>query len=76
MLSDIVHPGLLGPDFTDPMTRELLGFEAIAYGHQYLALGAVAAARLADLNGLERRVLVAYSRIHETQTRELKRLIK
>jgi hypothetical protein len=76
MLSDIVHPRFLGPDFTDPMTRELLGFEAVVYGHQYLSLGIVSAARLSDQNRLADRAKAAIERIHETETKELNRLLK
>ena len=30
--------------FTDPVTRELLGFEALVFGHQYLTLSLVGVA--------------------------------
>jgi hypothetical protein len=76
MLADVVHPGFLGPTFTDQMTRELLGFNAIAHGHQYLVLGSVAAANLSDQRRLARRAQDAYARIHPTQRDELERLIK
>lgn len=76
LLSNVVHPGFLGPDFTDPMTRELLGFETLAYGHQYLVLGTVSAVRLSDQNPLPDRAQAAYARIHTTQEAELRRLVR
>lgn len=76
MLNDVVHPGALGPDFTDPMTRELFGFNAIVYGHQYLSLGIVSAVRLSDQSARSDRAQAAYGRVQPTQQAELKRLIK
>jgi hypothetical protein len=76
LLSDVVHPGFLGPEFSDPMTHELLGFEALAYGHQYLVIGTVSAVRLADQNALADSAQAAYERVHGVQDAELRRLIK
>jgi hypothetical protein len=58
------------------MTRELLGYQALASGHQYLANGVVAAARLSGQSRLARRALDAFGRIHTTQMEELERLTK
>lgn len=76
LLSEVVHEGFLGPNFTDPMTRELLGFEAIVYCHQYLVLGIVCAARLSDQSRIAELAQAAYARNKPMQDEELKRLIK
>jgi hypothetical protein len=75
LLNDYVHANLAGPNFTDPMTRELLGFEALVYGHQYLTLGIVSAVRLSGQNKLAARAQNAYERLHEREQEELRRLV-
>jgi hypothetical protein len=77
MLNAYVHSRLDGDAyFTDPMTRELLGFEALVYGHQYLTLSVVSIVRLSDQNALAVRAQAAFGRIHDQELAELKRLIK
>ncbi len=76
LLNRYVHANIGGPNFTDPMSRELLGFEALVYAHQYLTLSIVSAVRLSDQNKLAARAQATYERIHETEQKELRRLIK
>jgi hypothetical protein len=58
------------------MTRELLGFEALVFGHQYLTLSIVSVVRLSDHNSLADRAQAAYGRIHSQEMVEMKRLFK
>ena len=77
MLNAYVHAELGGaPHFVDPMTRELLGFEALVYGHQYLSLSIVSIVRLSDQNALAARAQDAFARIHDQELKELQRLIR
>jgi hypothetical protein len=77
MLNDYVHAELGGaPHFVDPMTRELLGFEALVYGHQYLSLSIVSIVRLSNQNALAERAHAAFARIHPQELAELARLIR
>jgi|tagenome__1003787_1003787.scaffolds.fasta_scaffold20988621_3 hypothetical protein len=77
MLNDYVHshPGGTG-QFTDPMTRELLGFEALVFGHQYLTLSVVSVVRLSNQNALAARAQAAFARIHAQEMNEMRRLFK
>ena len=70
-----VHANVAGPDFPDPVRRELLGFSALFYGHQYLSLGIVSAVRLSGQNELAARAQAAYERTHRAESEELERLI-
>ena len=77
LLNDYVHSNLGGTgQFIDPMTRKLLGFEALVYGHQYLTLSIVSIVRLSNHNSLANRAQTAYERIHRQEVAELQRLIK
>jgi hypothetical protein len=77
VLNDYVHSELGGGGrFTDPMTRELLGFEALVFSHQYLTLGIVSTVRLTEQDVLAARAQEAFGRIHDQEMRELSRLIK
>lgn len=77
MLNAYVHAELGGvPHFVDPMTRELLGFEALVYGHQYLSLSIVSIVRLSNQNALATRAQDAFARIHDQELEELQRLIR
>ena len=77
LLNDYVHSHLAGTgQFNDPRTRELLGFEALVYGHQYLTLSIVSIVRLSDQNALATRAQAAYERIHAQEMNELRRLFK
>jgi hypothetical protein len=77
MLNSYVHAELGGAvHFVDPMTRELLGFEALVYGHQYLSLSVVSIVRLSDQNALARRAQDAFGRIHDQEIAELNRLMR
>lgn len=77
MLNDYVHSGLGGSgQFTDPMTRELLGFEALVFGHQYLTLSVVSIVRLSDQNALAARAQAAFARVHGQEMSELNRLLR
>jgi hypothetical protein len=58
------------------MTCELLGFEALVYGHQYLSLSIVSIARLSNQNALPARAQDALARIHDQEMEELQRLIR
>ena len=62
--------------FPDSMTRELLGFQSLVYGHQYLSLSIVSIARLSNQNALAKRAQEAYDRIHHQERTELYRLLK
>jgi hypothetical protein len=75
LLNDYVHANLSGPGFPDPVKRELLGFSALFYGHQYLALGIVSAVRLSDQNRLATQAQAAYERTHQAQSHQLERLV-
>jgi hypothetical protein len=77
LLNAYVHSELGGtPHFVDPMTRELLGFEALVYGHQYLSLSIVSIVRLSNQNALAIRAQDAFARIHDKELEELQRLIR
>jgi hypothetical protein len=77
LLNDYVHAELGGGGrFTDPMTRELLGFEALVFSHQYLSLGIVSIVRLSGQDALAARAQQAFGRMHDQEMRELHRLIK
>jgi hypothetical protein len=58
--------------FTDEMTRELLGFEALVFGHQYLTLSIV---RLSNQNASAASAQEAFGRTHRQEMDELRRLI-
>jgi hypothetical protein len=75
LLNDYVHANLSGPDFPNPVNRELLGFSVLFYGHQYLTLGIVSAVRLSGHNRLASRAQAAYERTHKEQSEELQRLV-
>jgi hypothetical protein len=77
MLNAYVHAELGGaPQFVDPMTRELLGFEALVFGHQYLTLSVVSIVRLSNQNALAGRAQTAFAKIHSQELAELQRLIR
>lgn len=77
MLNAYVHAELGGaPHFVEPMTRELLGFEALVYGHQYLSLSIVSIVRLSNQNALATRAQNAFARIHDQELEEMQRLIR
>jgi hypothetical protein len=77
LLNDFVHAELGGsPIFTDPMTRELLGFEALVYAHQYLSLSIVSVVRLTGLDKPSEQAQAAFAPIHDTGMQELRRLVK
>jgi hypothetical protein len=77
MLNDYVHSELGGaPHFTDPMTREPFGFEALVFGHRYLTLSVVNVVRLSGQDALAKRAQDAFARIHGQETTELNRLIR
>jgi hypothetical protein len=74
-LNDYVHSSLGGSgQFTDAMTRELLGYEALVYGHQYLTLSIVAIARLSNQNEMCDEAQGAFAEIHGREMEELRRL--
>lgn len=77
MLNDYVHshPGGTG-QFSAAMTRELLGFEALVFGHQYLTLSVVSVVRLSDQNALADRAQAAFARIHNQEMSEIRRLFE
>jgi hypothetical protein len=58
------------------MTRELLGFEALVFGHQYLTLSVVSIVRLSNQNALAGRAQTAFAKIHSQELAELQRLIR
>jgi hypothetical protein len=77
LLNAYVHAELGGaPHFVDPMTRELLGCEALVYGHQYLSLSIVSIVRLSNQNALAARAQAAFARTHDDELEELQRLIR
>jgi hypothetical protein len=77
LLNDYVHSHLAGTgQFIDPMTRELLGFEALVFGHQYLTLSIVSIVRLSNQNALADRAHAAFARIHNQEMTEMRRLFK
>ena len=77
LLNDYVHSHLAGTgQFTDPMTRELLGFEALVFGHQYLVVSIVSIVRFSNQNALADRAHAAYARIHRQEMNELRRLME
>jgi hypothetical protein len=77
LLNDYVHSHLGGTgQFIDPMTRELLGFEALVFGHQYLTLSIVSLVRLSDQTALADRAQATFARIHAQEMAEMKRLLK
>jgi hypothetical protein len=77
ILDDYVHSHLAGTgQFIDPMTRELLGFEALVFGHQYLTLSIVSLVRLSNHNALADRAQAAFARIHAQEMAEMRRLFK
>jgi hypothetical protein len=60
ILNDYVHSHPAGTGrFTDPITRELLGFEALVFGHQYLTLSLVSVVRLSNQKRLADRAQTA-----------------
>jgi hypothetical protein len=76
-LNDYVHSSVGGSgQFTDAMTRELLGYEALVFGHQYLTLSIVAIARLSNQNEMCDEAQAAFGVIHDQETEELRRLFK
>jgi hypothetical protein len=77
MLNNYVHSHLGGTgQFTDPMTRELLGFEALYYSHQYLVMSIVNIARLTDQEALADRAQAAYARTRRQEAAEFQRLFR
>jgi hypothetical protein len=73
VLNQYVHSHLGGSvTFTDEMTRELLGFEALVFGHQYLTLSIV---RLSNQNASAASAQEAFGRTHRQEMDELRRLI-
>jgi hypothetical protein len=74
-LNPYVHSDLSGAvRYTDPRLRELLGFQAVVYGYQYLSLSVVSVARLSDQHALGARAQAAYDRGHTSKMKELRRL--
>jgi hypothetical protein len=77
LLNSYVHAELGGaPHFVDPMTRELLGFEVLVFGHQYLTLSIVSVVRLSGQNALAKRAQDAFGRMHAQEEAQLDRLIR
>jgi hypothetical protein len=72
--NDHVHTTMAGPMFGISKAHELLGFSTLAYGHQYLTLGAVSAARVAGLDQMAERFTEAYRRVVDLQRRQLGKL--
>jgi hypothetical protein len=70
-----VHPSLYGPlvrlDGSD--RNELLGLNALIYGHQYLAMAAVTCAIAANFEELKSRVEHRYTSVTDLQQTELGR---
>jgi hypothetical protein len=77
MLNEYVHAELGGaPQFVQPKFRELLGFEALVYGHQYLTLSLISTVRLSDLNVLAKRAQRVFDGIHGQEMTQLDRLME
>lgn len=76
MLNDYVHSNLSGTgQFIGPIWRELLGFEALVYGNEYLLGSIIGVARLAGQDELAHRARAAYDRTHDGDMAELERLM-
>lgn len=76
--SQHVHPSLYGPLVgVDNLERnELLGVNALVYGHQYLAMAGVTCAIAASLEELKSRVEHRYGSVAGLQRKELERLTR
>jgi len=71
-----VHPGLYGPlvSLDKLETNELVGVNALVFGHQYLAMSAVTCAIAANLEYLKTQIEHRYESVVELQRREIERL--
>ncbi|MBX5468875.1 MAG: hypothetical protein IRZ21_03150 [Thermoleophilaceae bacterium] len=74
--SQHVHPSFYGPlvRIGSMEPNELVGVNAVVYGHQYLAISAATCAIAAELQDLKRRVEERYAAVAEIQQAELERL--
>ena len=71
-----VHPSFHGPLFNleRPAPFELLGVDAVVYGHQYLAISGATCAILAELDRLKRNLEASLESVAALQREELERL--
>jgi hypothetical protein len=71
-----VHPTLYGPvvDLEDAEPNELLGVNALVYGHQYLVISTATCAIAADLGDLKTAAEDRFKSVADLQQREIRRL--